>query len=240
MNVLAVDIGNTQIKTGLFDTHLLLEADNFKTLSDLKESKLWLRADYIIISNVNHHGEIENTDNKVFYLTHETSLPIKMNYKTPETLGMDRIAGIVGAWNRFVGNNVLVIDVGTCITYDLILADGVFEGGVIAPGVEMRAKAMHTFTGKLPLVAIQEMPYTDPPGKSTSECLFHGAFTATLMEMQKMIEFFSEKHKNTVIVLCGGGAEMFVSKLKVHIFAAPEIVLVGLNTILQYNVSKLR
>ena len=168
-------------------------------------------------------------------LDHETSLPITSQYATPHTLGVDRIASVAGANFLYPGKNCLVIDLGTCITYDLIDQSGVHHGGGISPGLEMRLKAMHKFTSKLPLISMKGKP--DLIGKTTKECMQSGALNGTIAELEGIIWRYRQLFKDLVIIFCGGGAIFFESKIKDDIFALPNLVLTGLNHILRFNLN---
>ena len=146
---------------------------------------------------------------------------------------MDRIAGIVGAYSVFPGENVLVIDAGTAITYDLLNRKGDYLGGNISPGLNMRYKALHFYTGKLPLLQSAE----DPPfiGEDTNSAIHAGVQNGLVMEMQAYINRLEEEYKNIKIILTGGDANFFDRKLKNPIFVFSNLLSIGLNFILNYN-----
>lgn len=168
-------------------------------------------------------------------LDHQTPLPLKINYQSPATLGVDRIAAATGSTVLFKGGNNLVIDIGTCITYDMVDSDSVYHGGGISPGVDMRLKAMHKFTSGLPLVAVKGMP--ELIGKTTRECMLSGVIHGTVAELEGIILRYRQFFEQLNIIICGGGAIFFESKIKDDIFAVPNLVLVGLNHILRYNLN---
>ena len=173
-----------------------------------------------------------------FVLGHQMPLPINITYETPETLGHDRIAAMVGAWKMFPGKPVLVIDAGTCIKYDILLPDGSFPGGTIAPGLRMRLEAMHTFTGRLPFVEIPEQTWPEGPpvtGTSTAGSLLSGALAAGLLEAEGMIAYYQQNQPYLKVLLTGGDAPFFASRLKSQIFAVPELILSGLDEILRFQ-----
>jgi type III pantothenate kinase len=160
-------------------------------------------------------------------------LPITIKYATPETLGVDRIAGVCGAQQKFPGEPCLVIDAGTCITYDFINHDGEFLGGAISPGMMMRFQAVHTFTSKLPLVSRPEKVVLI--GDSTETCIQSGVIHGIVEELNGTIRRYQEEFAGLRVILCGGDARFFENNLKGAIFAVPELVLSGLNSILNYN-----
>ena len=236
MNI-CIDIGNTNSKLGIFDGSQLI--DEKPNLSDRAIIKFLndVRPQAILISSVHKGiGKIVDRCRRIsttIVLDHQTPLPVKINYQTPATLGVDRIAAAVGAAALYKGENNLVIDIGTCITYDLVDGSGVYHGGGISPGVEMRLKAMHKFTSGLPLVAAKGMP--DLIGKTTRECMLSGVFHGTAAELEGIIWRYRQFFDQLNIIICGGAANFFESKIKDDIFAIPNLVLVGLNHILRYN-----
>ena len=234
---LAIDIGNTRAKLGFF------EGSDMKSMMVMEQwdtTKVYglLTADTkIIISKTSdqydHYINGLKASFDIIELDHNTPLPITVDYKTPETLGRDRIAGVVGARSIFMGQPCLVIDAGTCITYDVIDKDGVYKGGQIAPGLHMRLEAMHHFTDKLPLLKWDggfEMI-----GKSTSECMISGAILGTINEMKGFISEYNRAFDSINIVITGGDNQFFVLYMKTEILAVPSLVLQGLNEILNFN-----
>jgi len=169
-------------------------------------------------------------------LDHHTKLPIDNLYQTPETLGKDRIAAAVGANELFPDQNLLVIDAGSAITYDLITENNVFLGGNISPGLEMRFKALNHFTGKLPLVS-----YSDEfqaIGRNTKEAIIAGVQNGLIFEIAQTIEYFNRNYHNLQIIMTGGDSNFFERKLNCSIFVHFNITLIGLNRILEYNAEK--
>ena len=166
-------------------------------------------------------------------LNHESELPFENGYATPTTLGVDRIALAAASVYKFSDKNVLVIDAGTCITYDFIDKKRVYYGGAIAPGIEMRYKSLYTFTDKLPLLDV-----TYPKqliGDSTEESMHSGIVNGVLMEIEGAIERYKEKNEELTVVLTGGDTNFLAKRLKNSIFANPNFLLEGLNNILNYN-----
>ena len=169
-------------------------------------------------------------------LNHLTELPIENLYETPETLGKDRIAAAVGANELFPDQNILVIDAGTAITYDLVSEKNQFVGGNISPGLQMRFKALNHFTGKLPLVS-----YSDEfqsIGRNTTDAIRAGVQNGILYEIAHTIDVFNENYQNLQIVMTGGDSIFFDKKLNYSIFVHFNITLIGLNRILEHNAKK--
>ena len=155
-----------------------------------------------------------------------------INYKTPETLGNDRLAGIVGANKEYPNNNILVIDAGSCITFDFFM-HGKYCGGKISPGLQMRYDALHTFTNQLPQISISDTHFTF--GNDTNSSIISGVQQGAIDEMDTVIDTFRKENKDTVVILTGGDCFFFEKALKNSIFANPFLVMEGLNEILDYN-----
>lgn len=241
---LIIDLGNTQAKLALFKNNQLLHmhvADKL-TLEVLKlifDEYPSIRSS--ILSNVAPYetevDEFLNAHTQFMQLTHQTKLPFLMNYTTPKTLGKDRIAAVAAARNIFPKKNVLVIDVGTCITYDLITKDNLYLGGGISPGIQMRYKALHTFTGALPLIKGDLEYSSELIGQSTSESIDSGVKNGVLAEMENLISNYQSRFKGLKVVLSGGDYKYFEKYIKNDIFATPNIVVQGLKNILDFNES---
>lgn len=177
--------------------------------------------------------ELLSTARKFIPLSFQTPLPFKILYQTPVSLGKDRIAAVAGAYSLYPDRNILVIDAGTCITYDILTADGKYPGGAISPGIQMRFKAMHTFTGKLPLIEPDD--FYGLIGQTTHESMRSGVFNGVIAEITETIRLYKEKFDNLLVMMTGGDYQFLHNKLKISIFAAPDLVLLGLNEIFDYN-----
>lgn len=239
---LIIDIGNSYAKIAVFDG---LEIVEMKVSEDIGTSQIdeilnnQPRIKSAILSDV--RGQSQDISRllsqRVFFieLSHSTPVPFTNLYKTPETLGKDRIAGATAAVKMFPGQNVLVIDAGTCITYDLINSKSEYLGGAISPGIKMRYKALHDFTGKLPLVNSTGEIVPELVGDSTNNSIFSGVQRAILLEVGAMINAYQSAFQGLKIILSGGDYFYFDKNLKSNIFAAPNIVLTGLKEILDFN-----
>lgn len=238
MNV-AIDLGNTKTKIGVFEQHKLLFAKDGQTEGELVAYINNVKPDNVIIASVagDAHKIKEQFDKQIvcMVLDAQTPLPIQRNYHTPATLGVDRIAAATGAWALHKNKNALIIDIGSCITYDLMLKGGSYQGGAISPGMRMKLKALHTFTARLPLV--EPIEQINLIGKSTEESILSGVINGTAAEIDEMIKKFLNNITDLQIIICGGDATFFESRIKAPIFVIPELVLIGLNRILQHNVS---
>jgi type III pantothenate kinase len=238
---LVIDIGNTRTKISLFNrgemanTHPL---DEIRTeqIERLKNEHPSL--DKAIISTVKDIPKdlkiaLQQNFKPFIELDAETPLPIENCYHTKETLGKDRIAAVVGAFKLYPNSNLLVIDAGTAITYDFINDLGQYLGGNISPGLEMRFKALHQFTGKLPLV--KHSDFHNLFGKSTEEAIRAGVQHGIVFEADKAIDSFEEFYKNLNVIITGGDANFFDMKLKNSFFVHFNLTALGLNHILEYN-----
>jgi len=235
---LVVDSGNSAAKVAIFDQSKLSEKFTFTSETDLQLFLRTTKAENLIVSSVNANAQqicdwAINAKQK-FVLTHKLPLPITILYSTPNTLGVDRIAGACGALQLFPGYNSLVIDAGTCITYDFTDEKGNYHGGGISPGLMMRFKAVHTFTAKLPLVTPMDSP--ELIGNSTESSIQSGIVLGMMGEIETIIVRYQAKYPHLKVILCGGDGPFFENKLKASIFASPDLVLIGLNSILSHNV----
>ena len=169
-------------------------------------------------------------------LDHLTRLPIENIYETPETLGKDRLAAAIGANELFQDQNLLIIDAGTAITYDLVSKKNQFVGGNISPGLEMRFKALNHFTDKLPLISYSDEFQTI--GTNTTDAIRAGVQNGILFEMAQTMELFNRNYQNLHIIMTGGDSNFFDKKLNYSIFVHFNLTLIGLNRILEYNAKK--
>jgi len=166
-------------------------------------------------------------------LNANTPLPIENCYISKDTLGNDRIAAAVGANNLYPGTNLLIIDAGTAITYDIVNDKDQFLGGSISPGLQMRFKALHHFTGNLPMVT--KGKFNKPFGRTTEEAIRAGIQHGLVFEVDKTIDKFKEFYKNLKVIITGGDANFFDMKLKNSFFVDFNLTAIGLNCILEYN-----
>lgn len=236
---LILDIGNTRVKLAIYDGPVLC----VRAVSS-EFTRAWLEVqltDWAVDKGIlSATGEIPEwlpayltTKMPWFELSHQTPLPFTITYQTPETLGRDRIAGIAGALALGYHPPLLVIDAGTCVTIDLLDDQFCFTGGSISPGIAMRLEAMHTFTHRLPLIAMDSD--INLPGTDTRSALAAGAQMGTVCEIEGQIMRYKEIFPKLNVVLTGGDQEFLVSRLKSIIFAHADLVLAGLNHILNHQ-----
>jgi type III pantothenate kinase len=235
---LAIDIGNSRIKWTRFDGRDVLESGMIPEL-DLEAIQAVMdyhRSDAVTVSSVvTLPADIVKffADHDVFVINSDTKIPLQNNYGTPETLGIDRLCAAIGAKSLFPENPVLVIDIGTCVKYEFVTQDGVYEGGNISPGMQMRYAALNNYTSKLP--ALEPKKTVGPIGKSTEEALRLGVQQGMLFEIQAMINTMETLHPGTKTIGTGGDLPFFVNDLKTHIFADLLLVLRGINEIYRHN-----
>ncbi len=238
---LAIDIGNTRIKAGLFEGSVLREhrwLEDHDALLLLMEDR---SVEAIILSSVatmsiNDRLASARQDIPYVVLTNSTPLPFTDAYPT---LGTDRIAAVAGAQRYFPEQPVLVIDIGSCITYDLLDQRACYQGGFISPGIRMRLRAMHTFTARLPLVELGDPEPLELTARTTPDSLRGGAVQGAIAEISQMIRMYTDKFSDLHVILCGGDIP-YVSHLHQDhsVTLVPELILIGLNCILQYNVDQ--
>ena len=234
---LIIDIGNTLVKYAVFNNDQLVEILKTSEIETGKVNTLIKEFEIknVIISSVRKEMNW-NLDVEVIHLSHKTSLPINLNYKTPETLGKDRIANIVAVSEEYPNKNVIVIDAGTCITYDFINKNKEYLGGRISPGLEMRYKSLNEFTELLPKLSISgESKFI---GDDTESSIFSGVEQGVLSEVNSLISGFRKENEDLIVVVTGGHTFFFENALKNSIFADQNLVLKGLNIILKYNEDK--
>ena len=234
---LIIDIGNTLVKYAVFNNDQLVEILKTSEIETGKVNTLIKEFDIknVIISSVREEMNW-NLDVEVIHLSHKTSLPINLNYKTPETLGKDRIANIVAVSEEYPNKNAVVIDAGTCITYDFINKNKEYLGGRISPGLEMRYKSLNEFTELLPKLSVSgESKFI---GNDTDSSIFSGVEQGILAEVHSLISGFRKENEDLIVVVTGGDTFFFENALKNSIFADENLVLKGLNIILKYNEDK--
>ncbi len=166
-------------------------------------------------------------------VSHTSSLPIRILYDTPHTLGIDRITAAIGALSHYPNRNCLIVDMGTCNTIDVLNADKEFLGGNISPGWSMRLQAMDEMTSKLPLGEM--ITHERLIGKSTQMALENGAFYGMLFELEGYINALTTQFNEPVIVFTGGAANHFAEFIKTEIFVHPFLILDGLNHLNEHN-----
>lgn len=237
---ICIDVGNTNAKAGIFKGNDLAEVYQCLTDKGIVGLTKKHKPEHVLISSVRKGiGKIVKSASslsKTIVFNHQTPVPFSNTYASPQTLGLDRMGAVAGGQLLYPNTSCLIVDIGTCITYDVLDSQGTYLGGGISPGVEMRLRAMHKFTSKLPLVSPKGAP--ELIGKTTRECMLSGATVGAIAEVDGIISKYKQFFNGLTIIFCGGGAKFFESKIKGHIFAIPNLVLIGLNQILRYNLNE--
>lgn len=237
---LVVDVGNTRVKLGVFHHDNLVESynvthDALATIVDRIYDRYDI--DLGIISSVSdlnsEANEVIESKKNFYQFSSNSKVPFKNTYKTPRTLGLDRLALMAAAYHAYPDKNCLVIDAGTCITYDFLDSQGIYCGGSISPGLEMRFKALSYFTAKLPL--LQPEKIDDFIGNDTNSSIQTGVVNGVISEIEDKIQRYQNRFGDLTVVLTGGDTNFLSKQLKNSIFANQNFLLVGLNEILKFN-----
>ncbi|QYJ69403.1 type III pantothenate kinase [Flavobacterium litorale] len=240
--LLAIDIGNTKIKVAVFDADTLVNKLSFNK-GDIKHEIQKLFTQYAEISKIvlSSVGEEDaqlllwlQTQGSLTIINRNSDFPFTNCYKTPKTLGIDRMVLSAGAVLQFPQQNRLVIDAGTCITYDFIDRANQYIGGAIAPGLRLRYESMHNFTAKLPLL-YPEIP-ASYVGTTTKQAMHSGVVNGLLYEIEGFMHRYIEQYGNVVIILTGGDAEFLAKRLKNTIFVNSNFLLESLNKLYLYTI----
>lgn len=239
--LLAIDVGNTRIKSAVFEQdnmieHFIFSADDFFIkMNNILESYPEIKT--IVVASV---GNLEIKDflafeksAKIVSITRDFKFPFTNLYESPATLGIDRMILASGATIQFPSKNRLIIDAGTCITYDFVDENDNYLGGAIAPGIRLRYESLHQYTAKLPLLNKQSPK--NIIGDSTSESIHSGVINSVVFEIEGYINYFTSKNDNFIIIFTGGDADFLATKLKNTIFANSNFLLESLNQTFQYN-----
>lgn len=240
---LIIDAGNTAVKLAVFEEgHLIFTQhvdpvyQDFKTVHDE-----YPQINTVLICDVRGlDWSFLNRlfkENEIHALVSSWEFPFDSIYKTPETLGVDRIGLMAAAAKTYPLQNTLVIDIGSCITYDVLTKQNTYVGGLISPGYSMRYKSLHEFTGKLPLIAHQSVETT--LGVDTKTSIQSGVFHGVFYEIQGQIDHFTHKYPDLTIILTGGDCKQLSKRLKNPIFAHPNFLAIGLDYILELNKKQL-
>ena len=237
---LVIDIGNSKVKVAVFELDTIITTavcDEIYFLDEVKRISNQYAIERSIVSSVKDINEeyLEELQKLPFLITlnSDTQLPFKNLYATPSTLGNDRIALAAAAASIYPSQNSLVIDAGTCITYDFINAKNEYLGGAISPGIDMRYKSLQKYTGKLPLLSKNEE--FNLIGTSTSASIHSGVINGVICEIKGVIAQYERDFGDLTIVLTGGDTKFLFKQLKNSIFANQNFLLIGLNKILTFN-----
>lgn len=241
-----IDIGNTNSKIAVFDDKVLVF---FQILDHIDQENLISLAEtyHIVKSTVSSVREDVSTviaflESHTHYIPFSTRLNtgVKNHYKTISTLGQDRWAKIIAVHHTWPGQNCLIIDAGTCITYDLLNGESAYFGGSISLGINMRFQALHHYTGKLPLIRWDKETENIPQGTDTDTAITNGVLQGVISEVEGFIALNDKKNKDLKVVITGGDATFLLDQLKNSIFAPqiihdPYLVLKGLNEVIAFE-----
>ena len=238
---LVIDIGNSRTKFSVFDQRIEVYSstgDELLPVHIIALLKKFPLIKKVIVSTVKNFppelkSYLSENFNHFLELNEGTPLPLENKYLTKNTLGNDRLAAAVGAAYIYPNSNILVIDAGTALTYDIVTETNLYMGGNISPGIEMRYKALHQFTGRLPLVEFRE--FIGLFGQSTHDAIHAGVQNGIINEVDCTINSFKEIYKNLYVIITGGNANFFDKKLKNSFFVHYNLVAIGLNRILEHN-----
>ena len=237
---LVIDIGNSKVKLAVFELDTIITTtvcDEINLLDEIKRISNKYSITQSILSSVKDiKEEYQKEFNKLpllIILNNNTPLPFKNLYTTPSTLGNDRIALAAAAVSLYPSKNCLVIDAGTCITYDFINSKNEYLGGAISPGIAMRYRSLHQYTVKLPLLNRNEE--FNLIGASTQESIHLGIINGVICEIEGVIAQYEEGFDDLTVVLTGGDTKFLSKQLKNSIFANQNFLLNGLNNILTFN-----
>ncbi|WP_299012622.1 type III pantothenate kinase [uncultured Polaribacter sp.] len=240
---LAVDVGNTRVKVAVFENDSVVDLvvfDKRKIISEIKKIVKSYSITQGIIANVASISEKKMAQLKKIVKFHVLSTQSKLAftnlYKTPNTLGVDRIALVAAAIKQYPNKNVLIVDAGTCITFDFVNAKKEYLGGAISPGIKLRYKALNSFTANLPLIA--SLKLENFIGKNTEESIVSGVLNGVVKEIDGVILGYKEQYLDLTVVLTGGDTNFLSKQLKSSIFANQNFLLHGLNEILKLNAYK--
>lgn len=239
--LLAIDIGNTRAKAGVFSGDRLLQRLSFDYRMPELLAPLFSRhkIDAAIVSSVVQEAALLekfiSAHAPLHVLNSSTKIPLRNRYKTPQTLGGDRLACAAGAASLFPHKNVLSIDAGTCIKYDLVDQLGNYRGGSISPGISMRLSSLHEQTGKLPLLSPGAVKHYI--GKDTQSSIMTGVVLGVAGEMESFVRRYRKDFPGLKVLLTGGDASRLAKHLNFSIFATPDLVLIGLNSILRHAIA---
>ncbi|WP_179343702.1 type III pantothenate kinase [Winogradskyella ursingii] len=238
---LIVDVGNTFVKFAIFKDGKLLDKIAFELIEFKNRFKSYHKKypdlTHCIISSVGRlskqHVKLVKEKLEILELDTATKLPFKNSYKTPKTLGVDRIALVSASVQQYNDRNVLIIDAGTCITYDFITKENEYLGGAISPGIRLRYRTLNNLTANLPLLETHQPKSII--GNTTETSIHSGVVTGAIKEIDGVIDEYLKKYPDLTVILTGGDAKFLSNQLKNSIFANSNFLLEGLNFILEYN-----
>lgn len=241
---LVIDIGNSLHKIGLYseegELELFLQYDYLRK-EDLEVLLSIYRVRHSILSSVGKEDpglkELLESETIFTHFSHESLLPVEIRYKNPQSLGLDRIANAVAAHTEYAGEDILSIQAGTCLVYDFTDRNGIYHGGAISPGLNMRFQALNYFTEKLPLYSKREIDFLT--GTSTQQSIESGVINGVIHEINGFMTQYEARYPGIKILLSGGDSAYLQKSIKNAIFVGSKFILNGLHKILKLNVENL-
>ncbi|RXR20571.1 type III pantothenate kinase [Flavobacterium amnicola] len=241
--ILTIDIGNTQIKSAVFENNTIIHITSFKHELFFNEIENILnqfkKVAVLVVASV---GKIDKSafetfsdKVKIHFIDRQNPFPFTNNYQSPATLGIDRMVLAAGAALQYPNQNKLIIDAGTCVTYDYVDENNIYHGGAISPGIRLRYEAMHNYTAKLPLLKKDEL--VNLIGSSTEQSMHSGVVNGLAFEIEGYINALTFQKENFIIILTGGDAIFLAKRLKNTIFANSNFLLESLNHLYQYQIN---
>jgi len=229
---LAIDIGNTAVKWATYEGGRRTASGTWSEAGEA-QGGAWSAAIACASGSAERVAEVRRAlPCPLQLLDASTPLPIAIGYRSPATLGADRVAAACGAWARHAGQDCLVVDAGTCITVDYLSADGTYHGGAIMPGLRMNLQALHTFTAKLPLIDIDGVTKAPVLGRSTEESIVAGTLGATMLALAGYVALYREKSPALRVLLTGGDAQRLMAAGATGWEHQPLLTMIGLNEIM--------
>lgn len=232
---LTIDIGNTAVKWAAFEGTAMVDSGH-----GMPADELATRADAVMACASGDATEalkhLSTLHSKLYTLSTDTPLPLRLDYKTPQTLGADRKAAACGAWSLHPGEASVVVDAGTCITVDFVSADATYHGGAIMPGLGMQLQALHRETARLPLVSLDGVDRAPVLGRSTEESILAGTLGATMLALAGYVALYRERCPQLNVLLTGGDAPRLAGNGGWEV--QPHLTMIGMNEIMSHKVAK--
>lgn len=238
MNSVVVDAGNTAIKIGFFIEGELqqfsrISWDDFMAENPLTEKIKKYKGIFSSVLTPEQNQQIREHYPDLIQFSSQHKLPIELDYKTPTSLGVDRLCNAIAAWRLNPNKNSLIVDVGTCLKFDFVSQNGIYQGGSISPGIRLRYQSLNDYTANLPLLSAVDK--TNLIGKSTTESIHSGVINGINAEIERLIQQYEENFDSLTIFVTGGDAKYFDFDLKNNIFVTENLTLYGLYETYLFN-----